>query len=339
MTHKGLLAAAGLCLALVLARPASAETDRDCPRQCLVDIGEKYLKAMKAHDPAAAPLADNARYTENGVELQLPDGMWRTVTDVGEYRLRVVDPEAGTLGMFSTMAENGSPIILASRLKVRDRKIVAIETVVARRDTAIAPGAGAGMQPEAEALRERPQFSQVLPMPQRRPRWKLIEIANSYFRALENNSGTDHVPPFASTCHRIENGVATTNRPWDGKPPRGALTYGCAEAFGLGYYREDTRLRDMRFLAVDEERGLVFAQGFFDHDATVRSYRLTNGQTVNVPRTAPWTWMMMETFRIADGKIDQVESVLLSVPYGMRPNWDDGWRMPSPQEELEKMRR
>ncbi len=336
MAGKALRAFAGLCLALGLAGPSAAAPDHGCDRQCLIDLGEGYLKAMAAHDPAAGPISETARYTENGVELLMPDGLWRTVSGVGDYRLRVADPETGTLAMFSVMSENGAPIILGSRLKVRDRKITEIETVVARRDTAISAGAGAGLQPQPEALKERAQFGEVLPEAARRPRWKLIEIANSYFRALENNNGTDHVPPFAPDCHRIENGMATTNRPSDGKAPRSAGNMGCAEAFGLGYYREDTRLRDMRFLAVDEARGLVFVQGFFDHDAALRSYRLNNGQPITVSRTAPWTWMIMEIFRINDGRISQVEAVLLSVPYGMRPGWSNGVRMTSFQEEIEK---
>jgi hypothetical protein len=113
---------------------------------------------------------------------------------------------------------------------------------------------------------------------------------------------------------------------------------GCREAFALGYYREDTRLRGMRFLAVDEERGLVQVNGFFDHDATVRSYTLTDGREIKVARTAPWTWMISEIFKIRDGKIWQLEAILLSVPYGMKSNWDNGWKMPSPQEEYEKAR-
>jgi hypothetical protein len=110
------------------------------------------------------------------------------------------------------------------------------------------------------------------------------------------------------------------------------MNFGCKEAFGLGYYREDTRLRNRRVLAVDEERGLVYAGVFFDHDAVLRSYQLTDGRTQTVRNTAPWTWMIQEIFQVnADGKISQVEAVLVSVPYGMRPGWSTGTHMPSPQ--------
>lgn len=331
----------GSALALSIAQPAAAQVSEDlhgCDQQCLKGIGEQYLQAMAAHDPAEAPIAEGTRYTENGVELLMPDGLWRTITKVNDYRLYVADPEFGMLGMFSVMEENGAPILLASRLKIRDRMITEIETTVARVDPSIIPSSGAGTVPHPEALKVlRPQFTQVLPVEARSPRWKLIEIANTYFRALENNNGTDHVPPFADDCHRIENGVATTNNEWNGKGTRSGMYMSCKEGFGLGFYRDDTRLRDMRFMAVDEERGLVFVNGYFDHDAALRSYVANDGQTVTVRRTAPWTWMISEVFQIENGQISQVEAVLLSVPYGMRPLWDNGYKMPSYQEELEKM--
>jgi hypothetical protein len=339
----GRVAAGAVMLTLGLSASALGQqadaARRTCDRQCLIDIGEQYLQALGAHDPSREPISIDAKYSENGIELKMPDGLWRTISKVGDYRLRVADPETGTIGIFSTMEENGSPLILSSRLKVRNRQIIAIETVVARREGAVAAGASAGFSPRPEDLRERPQFNQLLAPAERRPRWQLIQAADTYFRALENNNGRDHVPSFADDCHRIENGMATTNRPLaDPNAERGALNMGCREAFGLGYYREDTRMRGMRFLAVDEERGLVLVNGFFDHDAALRSYKLNDGRTVNVSRTAPWTWMMSEIFKIKDGKIWQVEAVLLSAPYGIKPFFTDGVKTLSYQEAIEQER-
>lgn len=331
----------GGAMTLTMAMPASAQTSgqlRPCDRQCLINTGEAVLKAMVDGNPKVDPISPDVRYTENGQELKAPDGLWRTLTKAGTYRLRTVDPQTGMIGIFSTMEENGAPLILSTRVKVRDRMVTEIETTVARRDNAISAGNSAAMGPRPEELKERPAFTEVLKDSEKLPRWKLIEIANSYFRALENNNGRDHVPPFDPDCHRIENGMATTNRPVTPGQERGAGNMGCAEAFGLGYYHDDTRLRGMRFLAVDEDRGLVFVNGFFDHDAVTRSYKLNDGRTVTVSRTAPWTWQISEVFKIRAGKIWQVEAVLLSVPYGMKSNWDNGWKMPSYQEELEQTR-
>jgi len=336
VTRAVLLASA---LAIGAATPLGAQGSgqhRDCNRQCLIDIGEATLDAMVAGNPKVDPISPDMRYTENGQELKAPDGLWRTLTKALPYRLRTVDPSTGNIGIFSTVEENGAPIILATRIKVVNRAVTEIETTVARPDSNISAGTSAAMSPRALELKVRPEFDQVLAPAERLPRWKMIQIADTYFRALENNNGTDHVPPFDDECHRIENGMQTTDRaiPADGSP--GPANFSCKEAFGLGYYREDTRLRGMRFLAVDEERGLVFVNGFFDHDAALRSYKLNDGRTVNVSRTAPWTWMISEVFKIRNGKIWKVEAVLLSVPYGMKSGWDNGWKMPSYQEELEK---
>src|ERR1700679_740272 len=91
------LAAVILCAAAPAVTPAvtgAAVTNTSpCDRACLRDVAEAYLAAMLAHAPGKAPLALNARYTENGVDLSLPDGLWRTLGKLGTYRLYVVDPQ------------------------------------------------------------------------------------------------------------------------------------------------------------------------------------------------------------------------------------------------------
>jgi hypothetical protein len=50
--------------------------------------------------------------------------------------------------------------------------------------------------------------------------------------------------------------VQTSGRPLAPDAQPTPMNFGCKEAFGLGYYREDTRLRNRRAMAVDVERGL-----------------------------------------------------------------------------------
>ena len=64
-----------------------------------------------------------------------------------------------------------------------------------------------------------------------------------------------------------------------------------------------SRVRDRRFVAVDRERGIVFAFGFFDHDR------------IN------WTWQLAELFRIEDGMISRIEAVFHRAPYGINSGW------------------
>jgi hypothetical protein len=72
---------------------------------------------------------------------------------------------------------------------------------------------------------------------------------------------------------------------------------------------------------IDEERGLVFVLGFFDHDAQLRSYTLANGHTVKQTRTGPWTWEIAEMFKVQNGKIMRVEAIVNTGIYGMKSGW------------------
>ena len=338
---RNTLSAAAAAIALLLAHGACAAgaplDTSPCDRGCLTALAEQYLAAMRAHDPRAVPLARNIRYTENGVELPLPDGLWRTLSALGRYRLYVADPQQRAIGFFAKAEENGAPVLVATRLRVIDHEITEIESVVAR----LSSTQGGQVFPGARDLlgdTPRAQFLATLPQGVRRTRAQLADIVNGYFSGIENNTG-DRPPAFADDCRRLENGSQTTGLAVPAGAQPGPANYGCKEAFALGYYHEDTRLRDRRVLAVDEERGLVYAAVFLDHDAAVRSYSLKDGRTVKVRNTAPWTWQAQELFQIdADGHISQVEAVLVSAPYGLRPGWTTGVHLQSPQAQLDHFR-
>ncbi|MGC1457076.1 MAG: hypothetical protein WA825_02235 [Steroidobacteraceae bacterium] len=336
-----LLAAAILMPGLAGAATSSAPAAMDrspCDRACLRDMAERYLNAMLAHDPTRAPLSLNARYTENGADLHLPDGLWRTLDKLGSYRLTVPDPDGHSIGFFAKGLENGAPVLIGTRLRVMNHQITEMEALVARLSSTTG-GSAFGAPKDASIDGEpRKAFLTAVPVAARLSAAQLGDIVNGYFTGLEGNHG-DKPPAFAEDCQRLENETATTNVPVANGAQPGAASLPCAKAFGLGYYREDTRLRNRRILAVDTERGLVYTGVFFDHDATVRSYQLKDGRPIKVRNTGPWTWMIQELFEInAAGKISQVEAVLLSVPYGMRPGWVTGRHMPSPQAKLDQFR-
>src|SRR5688572_3162407 len=64
------------CLAFIFlfVHPASAA----CDRQCLRSVTDQYLKALLAHNPALAPLANSVKYTENGSIVKPGEGIWKT---------------------------------------------------------------------------------------------------------------------------------------------------------------------------------------------------------------------------------------------------------------------
>jgi len=322
-----------LALALAGAMAGGRAEAARCDRACLEGIAERYLSAMVAHDPSKAPIAKNARYAENNVVLPLPDGLWRTASSLGTYRLVVTDTTWQTVGLYAKLQENGAPVLLATFLKVKDGRITEIDAQVARMSDTTGSGTPANLREDQLGDAPRRQFLTALPSAARRSRAELASIANSYYTGLEGNRG-ERVPPFADDCLRLENGTQTSGRALPAGAERNGMHYSCREAFGLGYYRDDTRLRNRRILAIDEERGLVYATVFFDHDASIRQYALKDGRSVVVKNTGPWTWSTQELFQVnADGKISQVEAVLMAVPYGQRPAFSTGQHFPSPQAD------
>ena len=97
-----------------------------------------------------------------------------------------------------------------------------------------------------------------------------------------------------------------------------SMTMGCEEQFRKGFFRYDDRLRDRRFLLIDEERGLVLASALMDHAGRLRTYRLTDGTMAESHYLAPHSYYMFELFKLsAQGRIRQIEADFVTVPYNM----------------------
>lgn len=311
--------------AAMLAMGAATARAQTCGRACLEHLADQYLGALVAHDAARLPLARKVRYTENGQVLALDDGLWGTVTALGKYRHTFEDPAKGEVIVFAVLHEHAYLDILATRLRVADGKVSEIETIVDR------PSGAFGSR-GAEALEKRgrpdPFWATPVPPSERMSRAALMKVANQYFTGMENDDGHG-VYPFASDCYRLENGIRTTGNPSlriGAASKTAGVNYaalGCKAQFQLGFLHVVSRIRDRRFLVVDPERGVVVAFAFFDHNAKLRSFKLTNGHTVRSGLNAPITWELCEAFKIERGLIRRVEAVLTQAPYGMPPNWPE----------------
>ena len=295
-----------------------------CDRGCLETFVDRYLDAVAAHDPAKAPLAKGAKYTENGQRLEFGDGLWNTMTGKGAYRLFVADVEAGQIAFLGSIQEAGTPAMISLRLRVRNEQIAEAETFIQRSDRSAQGFEKIGWT-----------WTEAIPPSERLSRDSLVKTANMYFSGMQKNDGKG-VYPFADDCNRIENGAFSTNAPTPAgqtRPdPKNATNYSgqwsCLEQFQSGLLHFVTRIRDRRFVAVDPERGLVFSFIFFDHAAgATRKFQTPDGRTVTAGPQQPWTWELAELFRIEKGKIRQIEAIMERVPYGMNSgwsNWEDG---------------
>jgi hypothetical protein len=289
-----------------------ANFNYDCDRACLNGFLDQLIAAMVAHDASTLPLARGVKYTENGQALKIGDGFWGTASSLPTYKIYADDPQAGQAMFMGVLKENGAPVIFCVRLKVELHRITEIEAIIARKE------AGSIARPE-NLVTPNPIFSETVPPAQRRSRQNMIAIANSYFNAIEK--GHASFVPFDANCNRIESGVQTTNNTALATQPDSVLGLGCTDQIKTRNFQPDTLIRDRRFAVIDEERGLIFVLGFFDHDATLRTYTLADGRTVKQTRTAPWTWEIAEMFKIQNGKIMRVEALVNTGIYGMKAGW------------------
>ena len=317
-----------LLLSWGLMSGVAAAQSGTCNRECLIGVAEQYLDALVSKDHSKLPVTSAAvKFTENGQRLRLGDGFWNSVSGRGTYKIHVPDTTLGQVVTLITMREANTPVILVTRLKVDERRISEIETMVARSENG-AKG--------FEALGEpRAAFSRVTPPADRVSRGELVRVANMYFSGMQLNDGKGQYP-FADDCDRIENGARTTNAPGRGgaaRPdPKTASNYSamwtCREQFESGLLHFVSRIRDRRYVAVDEERGLVMAFVFFDHDAGgSRTFQTPSGRTVTAGPVTPWTWQIAELFKVEDGLLHEIDAVLERVPYGMTSgwsSWEDG---------------
>lgn len=290
---------------------ASAFVSRECAHDCLVAIASRYMDALVHHDPGRAPLAADARLTENDVVLPLGKaGLWASISGAATDALTAADVETGNVAWFGIVEEYGQPAYYAMRLKVRQGQIREIETVIERK-----PGLPAPFGDPAK-LKHDPAFAEVLPPAERRGRERLRDVANGYFSTIARNDG-DVLTLFDPDCQRTENGISTTS----GTYGAAAIVPGCEAQFRLGTYRINKRVRERRYLLIDEERGVVVATGFFDHDNSFDHYATTDGKEHQTLLKWPNSLSLMEAFKIRNGRIYRIEAIFTYVPYFMSSPW------------------
>jgi hypothetical protein len=306
--------------------PAAAQ---NCDRACLEGWVDRYMDALVDNDPAAVPMTREIRFTENGQQLEIGDGLWRSMRSKGRYRLFVTDVPAQQVTLLTTLEEddrnpaNGVPALMALRLRIVGNRVGEVEQIIVR-DAEAARRVEAMNGPNA-------MYLETIPLNRRMSRRDMLETANKYFTGMQQNDGQGDYP-FTDDCNRIENGSQATNAPTpEGQTrpdPRTANGYSgqwtCREQFESGLLHFVTRIRDRRYVAIDEERGLVFSFVFFDHSAgETRTFQTPDGRTITAGPAQPWTWGIAELFKVENDQIRQIEAILHQVPYGMNSGWSD----------------
>lgn len=287
-----------------------------CMRECLEQVVENYVQAMVDGEVSSDVFAAHVRFTENGVQMPFGnEGLWATASGTQGYRLIVPDVVTGQVAALLTVQETAGssatgpdlpsdPVAISLRLRVdREGKISEVEQIVARPDRPLRGEPNPGpFGPTGESVEKLGQpwegYFEAVPEAERHTRAELVEMANAYFEAVERNTGNDYYP-FTEDCVRIENGFTVVSPPDPSNPNRQT----CAGQLKTTLIGAVTSIRDRRIVAVDIERGIVFAFGFFDH------------------RPINWSWQLGELFKIDRGNISRIEAIFIRGPYGMCSGW------------------
>ena len=171
-------------------------------------------------------------------------------------------------------------------------------------------------------------------MNQRVSREVMFRVANSYFDALEGDSGK--IGAFADDCVRHENGYQTVNNPSPGgrmmpgpqlpdpntEQGRSQLAFSmltCAQQVDSRIFAYMKHIRPRRALILDEQKQTVGTFPLFVHDGTRR------GAPADAPPGMLQNLVTMETFSVRGGLIHHVEAApFVTLPYGLGNGWTPG---------------
>lgn len=301
--------------------PAPEAAPEPCDRQCLQELADTYLRALLAHDARSLPLAEGARFTETGQELQLGDGFWHTVSGGGGFRLYVPDVQSGQIGFLGTLREFDTPVLMALRLKVVNRRISEIETQFYRHGSGPA-WADAGVA-ALDAGGTDPAWLTAIAPASRATREVLIAAAAAYLSGMEHYD-PKATYPLAPDCIRLENGARVTHNPHIliGGHGFNLAALGCLEQLRSGWFGSITRLHRLRIVA-DPDYGL--AQAWVEIDQAGTSSVVADGRAVPTPALAqPLSTLAVYAFRIENGLIRRIDSLTTRVPYRMASGWEEG---------------
>ena len=261
----------------------------DCDRACLKNMITTYVDAMVAHDPSRLPVAADARFTEDSRELRLGEGLWKTATKKGGFRQDYLDAKKQIAAAHVTLFEENAQILYSVALRVADRKMTGIETLVDR----ITPNSR--FKPDSL---DKPLtgMSEPVAAGKRMPRAEMIRIAMYYPEELRIGSFVNAKTPFAKEAYRVENGTFIAGE-------------GCPRPNCPGLLTQNIiRHPDVKasVAAVDEEEGVVLLWMNF---GDTNSYGARNALVT------------FEAFKVWGGEIHAINAFFRILPKDTQRGW------------------
>jgi hypothetical protein len=292
---------AGFLTIVAFVSPSVSAAEKQCDRACLTKTLNQYLDAVLKHDPKAAPLAPNFRYTENADVVQAGDGIWKTATGLGKVQRRYVDPVNGQAVYFGHLEENGTPGIASLRIRVVDSKVTEGELVIGRK---------ADQAFDAEGLATLPPPDGAVAKDSRSSREALLAAAQSYFDGIQKHDGSAVLSH--PGCVRIENGLKLTGRPIANTAPGKPTVSDCSNNLEI-FQSTISEVVHRRFPVLDEEAGVAFGSVVFNRPPGAKRQ---DGSLY--PRN-----LLTEIFIVENGRIRGIYAAMhyMTPDNPQAPNW------------------
>lgn len=272
----------------------------------LVAMMDRYLNQLAKNDPSHLPISEKIKITENGYPVQLGQGLFETASEV-TFRQYIPDAATNQIVLFGVAKETMKLANFVVRLKVENGLISEIETIIAREGTA-------SIMNPASMKRPKPIYDTILTEEERTPRAGMFAATESYFNCIEDNTAN---VPFHPECNRTANGQQTTNS--------GPVPLSCQGQFEKKIFAYITKVRNRRYIIVDERKGLVFGVFMMDVPAKKEHFNLFPLPMDKLPvhMITPHTIYLAELFKIVKGQIRQIEALMFNTTLGAHSGWPD----------------
>ena len=284
-----------------------------CDRACLENIVDQYLSAMVAHDASRAPFDGEFIFTENTVRLPPTEGLWFTASGLGDFEFYACDIQEGQVAWTGIAREHDMPVLLSVRLKVVDRLITEVESIVVR---------DVNENSLANLKNVPPGFDEILEPSERMTREEMLRMPDVYFKALDTLDASSI--PWDDDAYRVENGMVTCGKiPEMGPPPPGLPSAAsCISPDGKVPPSLKTiySVIPRRTPLVDVEKGITWGLYCFNHRG-FDVIRMPDGTTHPSFAKTPSSMPFADMFKMKSGKLRGIFAYGVMLPYGTGDGW------------------
>ena len=187
---------------------SAANSAGPCSRDALLKAMDEVLAALSAHDATRVRLSTSVRYTENTLDRELDEGLWRSAGPA-VFQRTAVDSERCNAVAEVALSEPamtngiGTGTILSLRLALAADGVSELEANTAQ-GVAIFPTAGTGTQLGLASLApDNAEWQSELPAAEQNTRAELEHVADLYLQSL----GEAAEVPIGSPCKQQFNGA------------------------------------------------------------------------------------------------------------------------------------